>query len=109
LRYRSSDRLWHRTLTRTLPNLTFDAGNLRIPFSMLAERTFPERVRAARMRAGLTQKQLALRAGLSKDLVYHWEREFHGATPRTLQAAARVLGVSAEYLRRGHATGEAAA
>ena len=47
------------------------------------------------------QKELALTAGLSKDLVWRWESGMHGASERKLAAVADVLGVESEYLRSG--------
>jgi hypothetical protein len=40
--------------TRTLPNVSADPARLRIPFSVVPARTFAERLRAERLRAGLT-------------------------------------------------------
>lgn len=98
-----------RILTHTLPNLSADPGRLRIPFSVVPARTFSERLRAERLRAGLTQKQLSLRAGCSWSLVFRWEREYTGPSRRKLEAVATVLGISADYLRHGRRDGRVAA
>jgi len=43
------------------------AGPFSVPFSVLPTETFAQRLRKARIEAGLTQKQLSRAAGLSKD------------------------------------------
>jgi transcriptional regulator with XRE-family HTH domain len=47
-----------------------------VPLGLLPEATSPDKLRKARIEAGLTQKELALAAGLSKDLVWRWEMGF---------------------------------
>jgi len=69
--------------------------------TVLPERTFPERLRKARLERGLTQKGLSLAAGVAKDLVYRWENGLHGALRRTLARVAAVLGVPVEWVRSG--------
>jgi transcriptional regulator with XRE-family HTH domain len=64
----------------------------------LRERTFAERVKKARVRLGLTQKQLSVRAGLSKDLVWWWERGWHGPRRASVERIGDVLGVPSAYL-----------
>lgn len=54
------------------------------------------RVRAARLRAGLTQIDLALRAKISLATLYNAERGI--ATARTIGAIAAVLQVQPELL-----------
>jgi len=87
-----------------LPNLNLISATIAVSFHVLREmpeRTFPERLRKARLERGLNQKELSLAAGVSRDLVYRWENGLHGALRRTLGRVAAVLGVSAEYLRDG--------
>jgi transcriptional regulator with XRE-family HTH domain len=70
---------------------------------------FSDRVRELRARAGLTQDQLAERAGLSVTMVQGIERASDGGNPRltTLWALAAALGVDAADLLAptGSATG----
>ena len=69
-----------------------------VPFSILQERTFAERLKKVRVERGYTQKQLSREAGLSVELVYKWENEYHGPSRRMLQRVATVLGVSPDFL-----------
>ena len=86
--------LLQRSINRSGPTIA-------IPFSLLSEATFRDRLRKVRAERGLTQKQLARQAGLAWDLVYRWERGMHGARPRNLEKVAGVLGVSVDYLLNG--------
>jgi len=56
------------------------------------ETPFPERLRAFRLAAGLSQEQLAARAGLSRWSVGSWERNEANPAHAMLLALARVLG-----------------
>ena len=51
-------------------------------------------LRAARQRLGLTQRQLAARAGTGQQTICKLETLRRGAYPRTLQKLAAALGVS---------------
>jgi len=70
----------------------------------LRERTFAERVKKARVRLGMTQKQLAVRAGLAMALVWRWERGRHGGRQRSVERVGDVLGVPPAYLVAGPTT-----
>jgi transcriptional regulator with XRE-family HTH domain len=61
---------------------------------------FTARLRATRIRAGLTQSQLAERARLSVTMVQNLERPSYASNPRlsTLLALAEALGVSLDDL-----------
>ena len=59
-----------------------------------------QRVRHLRMTKGLSQKQLAGRAGISEASVYRIENG-RIKTPRILAGMAKVLGVSSSYLETG--------
>lgn len=61
---------------------------------------FARRVRELRLRAGLTQDQLAERAHLSVSMVQNLERLTHAGNPRltTLWSLAEALGVDAGEL-----------
>jgi transcriptional regulator with XRE-family HTH domain len=50
------------------------------------------------MERGLKQTELSLKAGLAKDLVYLWEREYRRPRRTSLERVAEVLGVPVEYL-----------
>ncbi len=54
--------------------------------------TLSQRLMVARRRAGLTQIQLSVKAGISVNSVTTAER-FSFATPRTLEKLAKALGV----------------
>lgn len=71
-------------------------------------KTFGERLRAARLRAGLTQEQVALELGLSKAAVSRWEV---GGTQPGVEALAMLrglFGVSLDELICGDAKDAAA-
>lgn len=51
-------------------------------------------LRPARQRLGLTQRQLASRAGMGQGTITKLERLERGAYPKTLQKLAAALGVS---------------
>jgi transcriptional regulator with XRE-family HTH domain len=85
-------------------NLNGRGPTIPVPFSVLRERTFAERVKKARVQHGLTQKALSVRAGMSKDSIWRWERGWHGARQRSVERIGDVLGVEAAYLRAGPTT-----
>lgn len=63
--------------------------------------TFAQRVRSARVRAGLSQERLAQKLSISKNTVARWES---GAVPRadhTMTQLADELGVSLRWLIDG--------
>lgn len=63
--------------------------------------TFAERLKARRNKLGLTQKSLALSAGVSETSITNWER---GVNPPTMTSAApiaKALGVSVNWLFGG--------
>jgi transcriptional regulator with XRE-family HTH domain len=51
-------------------------------------------LRPARQRLGLTQRQLAARAGMGQGTITKLERVERGAYPKTLQKLAAALGVA---------------
>lgn len=59
----------------------------------------PSTLRSERLRQGLSQLELAARAGLSPGWISALERSPEFITERTAQRLADVLGVSAEVLR----------
>ena len=65
---------------------------------MRPEGLFRHRLAQARMAAGLTQRELAARLGLSKSAVGNWESGKGTPDPDTLRELANVLGVTADYL-----------
>lgn len=56
--------------------------------------TFASRLRAARMRAGLTQRELSARAGLGLAAVARYERLVREPTMSSVQRLCRELGVT---------------
>jgi len=76
---------------------------------------FAQRLVAARKAAGLTQKELAERVGVSQRVIAYWERESVGLKSEQLNAVAEALGTSVDSLlgrsepapRRGGPTGRA--
>lgn len=57
-----------------------------------------DRLRAARTAAGLTQEMLAIRAGLSRGTVTHWESGRSAPDPRSALRVGEVLGVAVRDL-----------
>jgi transcriptional regulator with XRE-family HTH domain len=56
-----------------------------------------ERIAEARQQAGLTQKQLAAKLGITQRVVTYWEREAVGLRADQLAQLAEALAVSADY------------
>ena len=63
--------------------------------------TFAEAVRMARRKSGLTQDQLAERAGLGRSCLAHIEQGHTGTTTDRVQALADALDVAFVYGRGG--------
>jgi len=61
---------------------------------MAKTETIGQRIRAARVRAGLSQEMLARRADLSNQTISNMERGESKATVETLQALAPILGTT---------------
>jgi transcriptional regulator with XRE-family HTH domain len=61
--------------------------------------TPPSALRAARLRAGLSQVQLAAKAGIALATISNAERAPEMLSDRTARRVARVLGVAPEQLR----------
>ena len=59
---------------------------------------FGERLAEARIKAGLSQAQLAERMGVNQRLITHWERRSITLKPEQLTALAAALNVSADEL-----------
>lgn len=59
---------------------------------------FADRFKAARLRAGLTQAEVAERLGVSKALPGHWEAGRKVPSMGKLEALARLLDVSVSWL-----------
>jgi transcriptional regulator with XRE-family HTH domain len=57
-----------------------------------------ERLREARLRAGLNQTELGRRVGLSQSMIGAIERNERSATPETAQAIADALGIALDSL-----------
>jgi transcriptional regulator with XRE-family HTH domain len=66
-----------------------------------AARAIGARIRAARDRAGLGQKQLARRTGLSVSTIGRYERGLQTPSWRALESVADVLAVPLDWLRLG--------
>ena len=56
--------------------------------------TIGESLKAARKNAGLTQKELGERVGLSYQSIAQWENDLRKPKPETLQKLAKALNVS---------------
>jgi transcriptional regulator with XRE-family HTH domain len=61
---------------------------------------FPARLRELRSQAGLTQEQLAEKAGVKRDAVARWERGAREPSWSNVIALADALGVSTELFRQ---------
>ncbi len=57
-----------------------------------------QRIRQARKKKGWTMAELARRSGVSKDNVWHVERDLVDPRSSRVVAIARALGVSADWL-----------
>jgi transcriptional regulator with XRE-family HTH domain len=53
----------------------------------------PERLRAARTESGMTQEQLAIRAGVARSAITAWEAGKNAPDPRRARAIAELLGI----------------
>ena len=58
-------------------------------------------LRAARIRAGLTQKELGDRIGVNGTTISGWERDLHAVSVYAVKRIAKVCGVSVEDIRAG--------
>jgi len=101
----ASDRPGSRTGTRLSLNLNGCCPPIAVPFWLIGEKTFAQRLKRLRLARGITQKELSISAKVSKDLVFRWERGLHGGRRTTVGRVAGKLGVSPEYLLRGNGTG----
>lgn len=63
--------------------------------------TIAGRLTASRMRAGLTQREMARRLGLSASAVGQWEAGYAEPSSINLRKAARILEVASEWLETG--------
>ena len=68
--------------------------------------TFGEKLRAARQRAGLTQRELAARVDARNNSVCNWEKGRNKPDADTIGALARALNVRADYFFDGEPTEE---
>lgn len=59
---------------------------------------FPERVKEARIRAGLSQSQIAKKLYMTQQAYSGYEHGSFPSTPKTLERIAKVLNVSVDYL-----------
>ena len=64
--------------------------------------TIGERIKAARIRVGITQKELANRLNVTPALVGQYERDLRNPKHETLQKIADALDADIDYLRNGH-------
>ncbi|MFQ5914266.1 MAG: helix-turn-helix transcriptional regulator [Nitrospinota bacterium] len=69
-----------------------------IPFEEVKRRLFKNRIRAVRLKKRLTQAQLARKLRVSQSAVAQMEHPRSRPRLKTLQRAARALGVSVEEL-----------
>jgi transcriptional regulator with XRE-family HTH domain len=65
------------------------------------EASFGERLKAFRLAAGLSQSELARKAGVWPSIIHKYELKGHRLRPGALARLARALGVPAEALKRG--------
>ena len=63
--------------------------------------TTHDRIRKARVDAGLSINALAKRLGISSTAAWNWDQANTTPRPEMLEKVAAVLGVSVEYLRDG--------
>ena len=79
------------------------AGHFRRAIDM---RTFGDRLRAARIAAGMTQEQLGFALGVTKSSVSAWENEREAPGFRLLPTLGTTLGRSLDELICGPATAQ---
>ncbi len=58
----------------------------------------PERLKETRKAAGLTQKEVASKLGITEATYNRYEKGAHSPTPETLRSLCIILNVSADYL-----------
>jgi transcriptional regulator with XRE-family HTH domain len=87
--------------THLSSNLSRENPTIAVPFSVFPDATFAGRLKKLRIERGLKQTELSLKAGLNRDLVYLWEREYRRPRQRSLERVAGVLGVEVECLQAG--------
>lgn len=68
--------------------------------------TVGSRIKSARKKAGLTQKQLGECLGISYQTIAQWENNLRNPKYTTLRRIAEALGVSAQYLLNGKYLGK---
>ncbi len=68
--------------------------------------TLAARIESARMRAGLSQAQLARRMGIERQSVQQWENGETAPRQSRLTKLAQVLGVNAQWLLTGEPGGQ---
>ena len=60
--------------------------------------TTGQRIKAARKRAGLTQKELGAKLGVAYQTLAQWENYLRNPKIETIQRIADALGVSLQYI-----------
>jgi transcriptional regulator with XRE-family HTH domain len=70
------------------------------------ESFFASRLKQLRQQAGLTQEQLAYRAGVSGSTIRHFEQGLREPTYSTLRKLAEALGVSLAAFEPSQRTGK---
>ena len=74
---------------------------IKIKGSRYPSGTFAQRLKKLRVENGLKQRELALKAGLSREMVYRWEKGLSRPSKRLLKKVASVLNTTMEYLMGG--------
>lgn len=59
---------------------------------------FGTRLANARIAKGLSQRELAVKAGMNKNMLGHYEQGRHEPTAHVIASLCRVLGASADVL-----------
>jgi transcriptional regulator with XRE-family HTH domain len=67
--------------------------------------TIGTRIKECRRKANLSQVELAERVGVSQTAISQWESCEHEPSSRYIMPLAEAVGVSAEYLLKGHHQG----
>lgn len=68
--------------------------------------TLAENLKAARIKAGLTQRQAAKLAGVTEQAVSGWERGTNTPKEGNVESLAAIYGITAAALRYGDVTGD---
>lgn len=65
------------------------------------KKSIPQKLKQARLDAGITQAQLAEKTGLQQEAISRIESGKHQITAGTLEKICEALGVTIEFIKKG--------